>query len=71
MSENEIAEPETLLHNTAQALGSWTTWITVLWLVPFAPLGVKRLPRAAVSGTLVGVAGTMATAIWVNAGQNT
>jgi hypothetical protein len=71
MTENEIAEPQTLLHNTARVLGSWTTWITFLWLAPFARYGVQRLPRAAVSGTLVAAAGTVAMAIWVDAGQNT
>ena len=35
------------------------------------PDGVRRLPRAAVSGTLVAAAGTVAMAIWVDAGQNT
>src|SRR5207247_341279 len=48
--------PRTLI----DLVGSSLTWITFVWLLPFAVLGLSRLPKDAWRATALGAAGVLA-----------
>jgi hypothetical protein len=55
--ERAISGLSDLVRAAFQPLASWVTWITFLWLVPLAVRGMGRLPKAAIYGTAIGLAG--------------
>jgi hypothetical protein len=59
-----------ILRNAFHALQSWSMWISFLWLVPLAIRGMARLPREAVSASVLGLAAAFALVVWNDAGQN-
>ena len=49
---------------------SWVTWITVVWMLPFAFRAVSRLPGDVISATAAAVGGVFALVVWHDAGSN-
>ena len=54
----------------SRPLTSWVTWITFVWIVPFALRGIRILPKQAIYATAFGVIGAFALTVWNDAGGN-
>ena len=59
-----------LLRAAVGPFTAWVTWLTFLWMLPFAWRGMGRLPREALRATAFALAGAFALVVWHDAGSN-
>src|SRR5947199_8542912 len=59
-----------LVRAVIRPLTSWATWLTFIWMAPFAVSGLRFLPKEAVYATVFGLAGAFVLAVWNDAGSN-
>jgi len=56
-----------VLHNFLAIVGSWTFWLTLIW-IPFLFFAAKRIPKAWCYGAVGGAIAALGLAVWNNAG---